>query len=74
MEVLRPQVRVQVEDVNEAPRFPPEGYEASVVSIAPFKTPVVHVKVNITCSAFYLPFVYFILLHHLLQSFVLCLF
>ncbi|TNN60450.1 Cadherin-23 [Liparis tanakae] len=44
MEVLRPQVRVQVEDVNEAPRFPPEDYEASVLSIAPFKTPVVQVK------------------------------
>lgn len=40
------QVRVLVEDVNEPPQFPPEGYEASVFSIAPFRSPVVHVQVK----------------------------
>lgn len=39
-------VRVQVEDVNESPYFPPEGYKASVLSIAPYKTPVVTVKAS----------------------------
>ncbi|XP_026158869.1 protocadherin Fat 4 [Mastacembelus armatus] len=39
-------VRVQVEDVNEAPQFPSEPYKASVFSIAPYKTPVVHVKAS----------------------------
>lgn len=45
------QVRVQVEDVNEPPQFPPEVYKASVFSIAPFKTPIIYVKVN--TSSFY---------------------
>lgn len=40
------QVRVQVEDLNESPQFLTEGYKASVFSIAPYKTSVVHVKVN----------------------------
>ncbi|KAM6941222.1 protocadherin Fat 4 [Lycodopsis pacificus] len=39
-------VRVQVEDVNESPRFPSEVYKASVFSIAPYKTPVAHVKAS----------------------------
>ncbi|XP_031732532.1 fat-like cadherin-related tumor suppressor homolog [Anarrhichthys ocellatus] len=39
-------VRVQVEDVNESPRFLSEVYKASVFSIAPYKTPVVHVKAS----------------------------
>lgn len=41
-----PQVRVQVEDVNESPQFPPEVYKASIFSIAPYKTSVVYIKVN----------------------------
>lgn len=40
------QVRVQVEDVNESPQFPSEVYKASIFSIAPYKSPVVYVKVN----------------------------
>lgn len=40
------QVRVQVEDVNEPPQFPSEVLKASVFSIAPYKTPVIRVKVN----------------------------
>lgn len=40
------QVTVQVEDVNETPQFPPETYKASVFSIAPYRTPVIQVKVN----------------------------
>ncbi|XP_029297871.1 cadherin EGF LAG seven-pass G-type receptor 2-like [Cottoperca gobio] len=39
-------VRVQVEDVNEAPQFPSEGYKASVFSISPYKTPVVQVQAS----------------------------
>ncbi|XP_039469766.1 protocadherin Fat 4 [Oreochromis aureus] len=39
-------VRVQVEDVNESPHFPPEVYSASVFSIAPYKTPVIQVKAS----------------------------
>ncbi|XP_041642272.1 protocadherin Fat 4 [Cheilinus undulatus] len=39
-------VRVQVEDVNEAPEFDSEVHEASVFSIAPYKTPVVTVKAS----------------------------
>ncbi|XP_074485330.1 protocadherin Fat 4 isoform X2 [Sebastes fasciatus] len=39
-------VRVQVEDVNESPQFPSEVYKASVFSIAPYKTPVLHVKAS----------------------------
>ncbi|XP_054872856.1 cadherin-23-like [Amphiprion ocellaris] len=39
-------VSVQVEDVNEPPYFPPEVYEASVLSIAPYKTPVITVKAS----------------------------
>ncbi|XP_068451779.1 cadherin-23-like isoform X2 [Clinocottus analis] len=37
-------VRVEVEDVNEAPWFPSSVYKASVFSIAPFKSPVVRVQ------------------------------
>ncbi|XP_051241018.1 protein dachsous-like [Dicentrarchus labrax] len=37
-------VRVQVEDVNESPEFQSEVYKASIFSIAPYKTPVIHVK------------------------------
>ncbi|CAG5946960.1 unnamed protein product [Menidia menidia] len=37
-------VRVHVENVNESPLFPDELYEASVYSIAPYKTPVIQVK------------------------------
>ncbi|CAK6984595.1 cadherin EGF LAG seven-pass G-type receptor 2-like [Scomber scombrus] len=40
------QVRVEVEDVNEAPQFPPEVYKASVFSTDPFKTPVIVVKAS----------------------------
>ncbi|KAF3852693.1 hypothetical protein F7725_006048 [Dissostichus mawsoni] len=40
------QVRVEVEDVNEAPQFSSEVYKASVFSIAPYKTPVVYVKAS----------------------------
>lgn len=40
------QVRVQVEDVNESPQFSSEVYKASIFSIAPYKTPVAHVKVK----------------------------
>ncbi|KAM7419871.1 hypothetical protein PAMA_016804 [Pampus argenteus] len=39
-------VRVQVEDVNEAPQFTSEVYKASVFSIAPYKTPVIHVNAS----------------------------
>ncbi|XP_078146234.1 cadherin-23-like [Centroberyx gerrardi] len=39
-------VRVQVEDVNEAPQFPSETYEATIFSIAPYKSPVVQVKAS----------------------------
>ncbi|XP_045903065.1 protocadherin Fat 4-like isoform X1 [Micropterus dolomieu] len=39
-------VRVQVEDVNESPWFSREVYKASVLSIAPYKTPVIHVKAS----------------------------
>ncbi|XP_028265862.1 protocadherin Fat 4-like [Parambassis ranga] len=39
-------VRVQVEDVNEPPQFPPEVYKASVFSIAPYKTPIIYVKAS----------------------------
>ncbi|KAK1886066.1 Protocadherin Fat 4 [Dissostichus eleginoides] len=39
-------VRVEVEDVNEAPQFSSEVYKASVFSIAPYKTPVVYVKAS----------------------------
>lgn len=35
-----------MKDVNESPQFPPEVYSASVFSIAPYKTPVIQVKVN----------------------------
>ncbi|XP_008416259.1 protein dachsous [Poecilia reticulata] len=37
-------VRIQVEDVNEPPAFSSDIYEASVFSIAPYKTPVIQVK------------------------------
>ncbi|XP_038822457.1 protein dachsous [Salvelinus namaycush] len=37
-------VRVQVEDVNEAPEFKEETYEAKIFSIAPYKYPVVQVQ------------------------------
>ena len=37
---------VQVEDVNEPPQFSKPLYEASIVSIAVYKTPVVTVKVK----------------------------
>ncbi|XP_047434007.1 cadherin-23-like [Mugil cephalus] len=37
-------VRVQVENVNEAPQFSPDVYKASVFSIAPANTPVAYVK------------------------------
>lgn len=40
------QVTVQVEDVNEAPQFPSTEYEASVFSIAPYKTSIITVKVK----------------------------
>lgn len=40
------QVRVRVEDVNEPPKFTEEVYEAAVINIAPYKTPVTQVKVN----------------------------
>ncbi|XP_067441680.1 protocadherin Fat 4 [Thunnus thynnus] len=39
-------VRVQVEDVNEAPQFSSEVYNASIFSIAPYKTPVVQLKAS----------------------------
>ncbi|XP_059189827.1 protocadherin Fat 4 [Centropristis striata] len=39
-------VRVQVEDVNEAPQFLSEDYKASVFSIAPYKTSVISVKAS----------------------------
>ncbi|XP_028252910.1 cadherin EGF LAG seven-pass G-type receptor 1-like [Parambassis ranga] len=39
-------VRVQVEDVNEPPQFPPEVYKASVFSIALYKTPIIYVKAS----------------------------
>lgn len=37
-------VRIQVEDVNESPEFSSKDYEASVFSIAPYKTSVIQVK------------------------------
>ncbi|XP_063738782.1 protein dachsous [Eleginops maclovinus] len=37
-------VRVEVEDVSEAPQFSSEVYKASVFSIAPYKTSVTEVK------------------------------
>ncbi|XP_028423953.1 protocadherin Fat 4-like [Perca flavescens] len=39
-------VRVQVDDVNESPQFPSQLYKASVFSIAPYKTSVIHVKAS----------------------------
>ncbi|XP_014894865.1 protocadherin-like wing polarity protein stan [Poecilia latipinna] len=39
-------VRIQVEDVNEPPAFSSDDYEASVFSIAPYKTPVIQVKAS----------------------------
>ncbi|XP_037327747.2 protocadherin Fat 4 [Pungitius pungitius] len=39
-------VRVQVQDVNESPRFPSEVHRASVFSIAPYKTPVIRVEAS----------------------------
>lgn len=42
--------------MNEPPQFPSGEYKASVLSIAPYKTPVVHVKVN-TPSLRQVPFV-----------------
>ncbi|XP_030282168.1 cadherin-23-like [Sparus aurata] len=39
-------VTVQVEDVNEPPQFSKPLYEASIVSIAVYKTPVVTVKAS----------------------------
>ncbi|XP_027874626.1 protocadherin Fat 2-like [Xiphophorus couchianus] len=39
-------VRIQVEDVNEPPEFSSDNYEASVVSIAEYKTPVIQVKAS----------------------------
>ncbi|XP_041840144.1 protocadherin Fat 4 [Melanotaenia boesemani] len=39
-------VRVQVEDVNEPPQFPPEVHKATVFSIAPYKTPVIYIKAS----------------------------
>ncbi|XP_017289255.1 cadherin-23 [Kryptolebias marmoratus] len=39
-------VRVQVENVNEPPEFSQKEYEASVFSIAPYKTPVIQVKAS----------------------------
>ncbi|XP_044201151.1 protocadherin Fat 4-like [Thunnus albacares] len=39
-------VRIQVEDVNEAPQFSSEVYNASIFSIAPYKTPVVQLKAS----------------------------
>ncbi len=43
---LLSQVIVHVEDVNESPQFPHEIYEASVFSIAPYKTSITQVKVT----------------------------
>ena len=43
---LLPQVTVQVENVNEPPQFSKPLYQASIVSIAVYKTPVVTVKVK----------------------------
>lgn len=40
------QVTVRVEDVNEPPQFPDAPYKASVLSIAPYRTPVITVRVN----------------------------
>lgn len=40
------QVSVQVEDVSEPPQFPHPQYKASVLSIAPYRTPVITVRVN----------------------------
>ncbi|XP_035262905.1 cadherin EGF LAG seven-pass G-type receptor 1-like [Anguilla anguilla] len=37
-------VSIQVEDVNEAPEFTSSSYSAEIVSIAPYKYPVVQVK------------------------------
>ncbi|XP_047434027.1 cadherin EGF LAG seven-pass G-type receptor fmi-1-like isoform X2 [Mugil cephalus] len=39
-------VRVQVEDVNEAPQFSPDVYKASVFSLASANTPVTYVKAS----------------------------
>ncbi|XP_029987441.1 protein dachsous [Sphaeramia orbicularis] len=39
-------VRVQVEDVNEAPHFPSDLYKASIFSIVPYKTPIMHLKAS----------------------------
>ncbi|XP_034044704.1 protocadherin Fat 4-like isoform X2 [Thalassophryne amazonica] len=39
-------VKVQVEDMNEAPQFIPDSYTASIFSIAPYKTPVVQVQAS----------------------------
>uniref|UniRef100_A0A087XD96 Cadherin domain-containing protein n=1 Tax=Poecilia formosa TaxID=48698 RepID=A0A087XD96_POEFO len=46
MDVFVSQVRIQVEDVNEPPAFSSDDYEASVFSIAPYKTPVIQVKAS----------------------------
>ncbi|KAG5855649.1 hypothetical protein ANANG_G00051350 [Anguilla anguilla] len=37
-------VSIQVEDVNEAPEFTSSSYSAKIVSIAPYKYPIVQVK------------------------------
>lgn len=39
------QVTVEVEDVNEPPRFPHSLYQASVLSVAPYRAPVITVRV-----------------------------
>lgn len=39
-------VVIQVEDVNEAPTFEREMYTAEIFSMAPFRYPVVTVKVG----------------------------
>ncbi|XP_044201132.1 protocadherin Fat 4-like [Thunnus albacares] len=39
-------VRIQVEDVNEAPQFSSEVYNASIFSIAPYKTPIIQLKAS----------------------------
>nr|XP_046231679.1 protein dachsous isoform X5 [Scatophagus argus] len=39
-------VTVQVEDVNEPPQFPSSQYEASVLSIAPYKTRVIELQAS----------------------------
>ncbi|XP_015236422.1 PREDICTED: protocadherin-1-like [Cyprinodon variegatus] len=44
-------VRIHVEDVNEPPEFASEEYEASVFNFAPYKTPVIQVKIEVQKSA-----------------------